>query len=187
MQAVDGSCRVRDNDDRKRMVCPLHSRSSTSSGSSPGSASSSTSSAGWSSALAWPSQTCPASPSSHSCRGSSCSRWCRAVLSELIERLPSLRRAASRAPAGRRARGVADGGQQLGDVVVVEHVVGVTAGASDADRPQPSQQPEVVRGRAGAELHGGRELLDGARPSDEARRAAQSARDAKAFSVSARS
>ena len=55
---------------------------------------------------------------------------------------------------------VAHGGEQLGKVVVVQDVAHVAAVAAGTHEPQRAQQPQVMRGRAEAQLRGGGELLD---------------------------
>ena len=57
---------------------------------------------------------------------------------------------------------MADGGEQVGDVMVVETVVGVAAGATHGDEPELAQDAQLVG--YGALLHpcGVRELFDAA-------------------------
>jgi hypothetical protein len=55
---------------------------------------------------------------------------------------------------------VADGRQQLRDVVVVQRVAGVAPLAMSANQPQAAQYAQVVRRRARTQAAGGRQLLD---------------------------
>ena len=55
---------------------------------------------------------------------------------------------------------VADGGQKVGDMVVMQLVTDVAAIAAGVYEAQRAQQPEVVRGGAEAERGGGSEVLD---------------------------
>ena len=62
---------------------------------------------------------------------------------------------------------VADRGEQVGDMVVIQRVVGVAARSARANQPQAAKDPQVVRGRAGTELRRFRQLLHGALGADE--------------------
>jgi hypothetical protein len=57
---------------------------------------------------------------------------------------------------------MADGDEQVGQVVVVETVVRAAPVAADADQALLAQQPELVGHGALLEVDGGDELLDGA-------------------------
>ena len=57
---------------------------------------------------------------------------------------------------------VARRAEQVGDVVIVQGVVGVTAGAAHPDQPQHAKNAQVVGGRARCPPGGKSELLDGA-------------------------
>ena len=52
-----------------------------------------------------------------------------------------------------------DGSEQVGDVIVVELVADVAAVAARVDQAQGAQQPQMVRGRAEAEIRGRSEIL----------------------------
>jgi hydrogenase/urease accessory protein HupE len=62
---------------------------------------------------------------------------------------------------------MAHGGEQIGDVMVMEPVKDAATITAVADEPQRAQQPEVMRRRAVAELRDGGELVDAALSGDE--------------------
>jgi hypothetical protein len=71
---------------------------------------------------------------------------------------------------------VADRGQQLGDVVVVQLVANVAALAPPAHEPQVAKDPQVVRCPAQAQFRGRREFLDSAFGGEQLRKEEQPGR-----------
>ena len=69
-----------------------------------------------------------------------------------------------------------DGGEKIAEVMIVQRVEDVAAGAARADEPERAQQAQVVGRRAEAQLCDRGELLDRTLAVDELREHAEAAR-----------
>lgn len=71
---------------------------------------------------------------------------------------------------------VTDRSEEVGEVVIMERVVDVASVAPCAHQTEGSQQPQVMGGRAQAQVGRFREPLDGALPPEQLREEVQATR-----------